>query len=497
MTAVEYHPESVHLEYLSGTEWRHLAGASVTLSQTYDTSERGVLIPGTDTMDITVSKWVSAPIDLLDQGSVVRLTYQQPGLDELYRGIVSTVSIGYVADPAAVRHGHRWRADYMISTVALAASRLTPTVTWSRLPAETVTARLGRWITSIDLHGVPDATMPAEDAEGSTTLLEVVRAACDYLGRPVRLVDTGTATAIHAVPASTALPAGITQQDALDMYVRSTVQTSAGDRSVSLDADDIAREGSADLAADDVRVLHSPWRIPDPLPVPFADPAPVSGLTQTFTPTGYSASVTFDYSTAHRIRYRPPTAYIPADTDTTKGHGGSTGATGGTGATDTGSIGTRLDGATVGSLLVGGGAKYVMHGHIRLAFDPGFSGDLRFAITSGEDHTGGIIVRGLSSGGTDLGTHPAETFYGDSTSTEAVFAIVIPGTTGQHLQFSISGQIASADGGGAGGPVSVIWEATDTGVTADIDSGGMSWTPLPAPTPTTPGDGGDDGGDLE
>lgn len=498
MNAITYDPDAVHLEYAEGDHWHHLAGASLTLTQSYEVSERGVLIPGVDTLDITVSKWVSAPFTLLPPGSVVRLTYEQPGLDELYRGVVTGSSIHYTADPEARRHGHTYRADYQIASTSLAASRLNVTVTWKTLPAETVTARLSRWLDTIDLHGVPDAVMPPESAEGATSLMEIVRAACDYLGVPVRLVNHTDATEIHAVPASTTLPNGITDADAASMYSSADVATSAGDREVSFDPDDVTRQGSATLVNDDVRVLSSPWRIPDPLPIPFADPAPVASFTQTFTPFGYSASLAFSYATAHKIRYRPPVAYVPGNHSTTRGHGGSTGATGGNGDDgddDQTSTGTQTDGTTIGSITIGGGAKYVLTGHLRLNVDPGFSGEIRIAIAGHDDLTGGITVHAITSAGYDLGERCIDLAYGGGTLVPASYAFTIPGPNGQHVQFAISGQLASADGGGPGGPVSLYWEATDTGVIGTVDDGGIAWTPLTAPAaPDDPGDGDPGGG---
>jgi hypothetical protein len=486
-TPVAYVAEAVIVQYLDGATWTTLDAASVTLNQSYDVSERGILVPGTDTCELALSMWVDDTIDVLGQGSVVRLKYVQPGTDELYRGVVTDVTVNYTAAPAAARHGHAWRADFQLSTTSLAASRLAVTVSWSTLPAETVSARLGRWIDDVDLMGITDPLMPAETSQGSTTLLEMVRAACDYLGRPVRLINSGTETAIQVVTSGASLPTGYTEADALDMYSRASVQTSAGERILSFDTDDASLAVAADLVNDDVRVLFSSWRIPDPLPAPFNDAAPVQSFTMTFTPDGCTGSLGFSYDTPHVLRYRPPAPYVPGEPSTTVGNGGSNGSTGGSGGTGGGS-GT---GTVIGQYATDLAGGVIMLGQLDLALSPQtwhFSGSVQVTLTSGSESGLAVTSTTLSAigltatastpgEGYDKGTLSIESANGGMVNKYGMFFIGYDNPVTVEIAFS--GEVSGS------GNVNIIAFSPNGGQQALV-MGGTTWTLLDTDPGTQP-----------
>lgn len=325
---VKYDPEAVTLEYISGSDWLPLRSSSITISQSYDLSEAGVLSIGLDTLTWSVSDWVTVAHTPLPEKSVVRLRYVQPGVDTLMIAVVTGTSVEYSAAPDPYGR-RRWRMTTTYTAMNRPAWRLTGTKRWlaGGLPAEPVSARLGRWIADVDLMGGTDAVMPPETGAGSTTLLEMVRAASDYVGRPVRLVDTGSSTTVTFPPQEFDLPSGWTDADALGLYTKANIAHAMGARAVSQDDVDADTDVSAQLVNDDVRLLYSSWRIPDALPVPFLDPAAVTQFSMTFTPQHCSGGVTFTYATPSATRYRPPARYVPGDSTTSRGNGGSTGGT--------------------------------------------------------------------------------------------------------------------------------------------------------------------------
>ncbi|HLL68807.1 MAG TPA: hypothetical protein VK453_24300 [Micromonosporaceae bacterium] len=145
--------------------------------------------------------------------------------------------------------------------------------------------------------GDPDTIVPAVPADPggdtrSATVLDLIRAFSAQIRRPVRL--TGT-TSIEIVDINAPLPAGWAQGDADDLYHSTTRTALAGAPVLSVSAGDLALTADADLAADDVRLPASTWRLPDQLPVFGLRPAPVQRVTYTFTPTKFVASVEFHF----------------------------------------------------------------------------------------------------------------------------------------------------------------------------------------------------------
>lgn len=148
----------------------------------------------------------------------------------------------------------------------------------------------------------PNATMPAVPDSGSATLLDLVRAFSIKARRAVRI--TGPTT-ISMVDPSTPLPTGWTAGDADGLYSTSRRSADVSTGSVTAAGAVITLSASADLVADDVRLVTSSWRLPDRLPVVDLPPAPVKRVTYTFSPDGFRASVEFHYPVAPAAATRP------------------------------------------------------------------------------------------------------------------------------------------------------------------------------------------------
>jgi len=137
----------------------------------------------------------------------------------------------------------------------------------------------------------PSATQPELDS-GEDTLLNLVRAFSTAVKRAVRI--TGPTT-IEMVDPAVPLPAGWSASDAQNLYHSASTATSATDVVLSTSAGDVTVTGSAELVADDVRLVRSSWRIPDRLPFYGLPPAAVQRVTYTFSPQGFRASVDFHF----------------------------------------------------------------------------------------------------------------------------------------------------------------------------------------------------------
>jgi hypothetical protein len=145
----------------------------------------------------------------------------------------------------------------------------------------------------------PAATQPALDS-GEDTLLNLVRIFSSEVRRAVRI--TGPTT-IEMVDPAVPVPASVS--DAPSLYHSTTHASAATDVVLSTNAGKVTVTGSADLVADDVRLVSSTWRIPDRLPVYGLPPAPIQRVTLTFSPQGFSASVDFHFPTVPLAARRP------------------------------------------------------------------------------------------------------------------------------------------------------------------------------------------------
>ena len=142
-------------------------------------------------------------------------------------------------------------------------------------------------------HYVPNQIVPAETDDGSSTLLDLVRAFSTAVHRAVRI--TGPTT-IEMVDPSVPLPPGWANTDAAGMYTTTVRSAAASTQVLSVRAGDVKVDASAQVKANDMRIVLSSWRIPNRLPVYGLPAAPVQRITYTFSPTGFEASVDFHFA---------------------------------------------------------------------------------------------------------------------------------------------------------------------------------------------------------
>lgn len=147
-------------------------------------------------------------------------------------------------------------------------------------------------LTDWDDASDPDAEVSDESASGSSTLLELVRQFSIDTRQAVRIIDDHN---IEVVNLSDPLPTGIAQADAGSMYHSVTRTSQAGERTLSLEEEDLVLTASAEITEDDVRIIESDWQIPNALPVQGLSPAVVSRVSYNFTPTGFTGSLEFAY----------------------------------------------------------------------------------------------------------------------------------------------------------------------------------------------------------
>jgi hypothetical protein len=103
----------------------------------------GTLLVDAETAAISLSFW-DEPGELLYPGDRIEAMYQGAAV---FRGVVDSTSLTYVADPAAYKHGASRRVDFSATAAGLYAVMMTRTVKWSKLPAETPIKRIRRWVT--------------------------------------------------------------------------------------------------------------------------------------------------------------------------------------------------------------------------------------------------------------------------------------------------------------------------------------------------------------
>lgn len=139
-----------------------------------------------------------------------------------------------------------------------------------------------------DAPSVPGNRLP--DGSGSATILELVREFSSKVRRAVHIVNSKT---IRMVDPNDAMPGGLRQADADNMYYTSTQNLTAKENVLRVRTGRLELEGSAGVVTNDIRIVTSGWKIPGRLPVYGIDPSPVKRVSMTFTPTEFTASVDF------------------------------------------------------------------------------------------------------------------------------------------------------------------------------------------------------------
>lgn len=138
----------------------------------------------------------------------------------------------------------------------------------------------------------PGATAPPSTPHsgesGSATILDLIRQFSAQVKRAVRL--TGP-TSIEMVPANAPMPAGWSQSDAAGLYRSSQWSAAASQKVLTLRRGDLDITASGQFKSDDVRLIRTAWRLPDPLPVYALRPAPTQRIAMTFSPKHFECAV--------------------------------------------------------------------------------------------------------------------------------------------------------------------------------------------------------------
>lgn len=141
----------------------------------------------------------------------------------------------------------------------------------------------------------PDATVPAR-SKTCTNLLDMIREFSTAVKGAVRIVSGST---IEMVDPDEPLPTGWAADDGDECYSRTTQTVSANTKVLRLSNGYMDLAVSADIVTNDAGLLTGGFRIPGRLPGPHLpyglDPAPVSRVSYTLTPTQFSASVDLFY----------------------------------------------------------------------------------------------------------------------------------------------------------------------------------------------------------
>lgn len=167
--------------------------SAVTVANGYEITDAGALSLDPSTATATFARYVPGPVEPgtlpLAVTDRVEITYDRV---VVFQGVVTAVGCTLQASTEAFRHGATYlrRATYTLrSFEALMLDRV---VSWTSLPAEGALTRLRRWLTVNAAH-VPAAhvarletPVPAEESEGSATLLDLARAFTDATGLPLR-----------------------------------------------------------------------------------------------------------------------------------------------------------------------------------------------------------------------------------------------------------------------------------------------------------------------
>lgn len=149
---------------------------------------------------------------------------------------------------------------------------------------------------------VPPSTPGTSGDTGSATILDLIRQFSAQVRRPVRLTGPNS---IQMVNVNAPLPSGWSQTDAASLYSSSQWSGAASQKVLTLRAGDLTINASGRMVTDDVRLVASTWRLPDPLPVyGLGRAAPVQRVQLTFSPTHFQAEVEFALPAAPAITRR-------------------------------------------------------------------------------------------------------------------------------------------------------------------------------------------------
>lgn len=137
---------------------------------------------------------------------------------------------------------------------------------------------------------IPTTDAGADTSSGTATVLELVRQFSAETRQCVRIVDDHT---IEIVNLGDPVPLGMSSSDAPDMYHSVTRTAQAGDKTLSLEEENLVLSATATIQDNDVRILMSDWKLPNALPVYGLSHAAVSRITHNFAPDGYTATADF------------------------------------------------------------------------------------------------------------------------------------------------------------------------------------------------------------
>lgn len=145
----------------------------------------------------------------------------------------------------------------------------------------------------------PGARVPMS-GPGSAMLIDLVRQFSGAVHQPVRL--TGPTNIAMVKTNVTDLPSGWTASEAADIYHSSSTTVRVGAETLYAERGDVIRDASAQLVADDVRILRSGWQCPGYLPVLDLGSAPAARWRYSFTPDGFRANIDFMFPLAPHAR---------------------------------------------------------------------------------------------------------------------------------------------------------------------------------------------------
>jgi hypothetical protein len=139
----------------------------------------------------------------------------------------------------------------------------------------------------------PASSTPGKGANAGKTcnaVIELIRQFSTDVKRPIRIIDADT---IEMVDVNAPLPTGWSVADKDDLYHKTTHEVLAGEKVLSTLSGNLTLNASADLVANDVRLVTSDWIMPEQLPVYGAVSALVRSVSWTFTPTKFEGSLEF------------------------------------------------------------------------------------------------------------------------------------------------------------------------------------------------------------
>jgi hypothetical protein len=125
-----------------------------------------------------------------------------------------------------------------------------------------------------------------------SSLLDLIRQFQTDTKSVVRIIDDHT---IAFVDPKEPLPTGFDASNGEDYYTAWEQDLASTTKVLLLQSGRLDLTASATLENDDVAIVTSGYQIPGRLPFPGLKPAPANGITYTFTPEGFTSSVTFVY----------------------------------------------------------------------------------------------------------------------------------------------------------------------------------------------------------